>query len=204
MKGWRKGTIIGGHPCYSVVERLLQMHRLSKIFRVGTVLLAGIFLFSQVMPHLARAEEKDPAGIDDQQIAAFFESVEESFRKKRVPDVMAKLHKKFSYIMTYCTDESFSVVENDIKTYRVSVGSFFMSDPDVLEFAVHVDQVERLGEKIAVVARIKSVVLLHNIVNTCETSSNYTLLPYQGSFLIRDIRGDASCTNREVTEEAQN
>lgn len=171
------------------------------MFRVKTNLLAGILLLSQAMPILCEAEEINAAKVDNQQIAFFFQSIEESFRNKRAPDVMAKLHKKFSYLMTYCTDDAFSVVEYNIDTYRTSVGSFFMTHPEVLEFAINVEHVEHLGKEIAVVARIKSAILLNGILNTCKTSSNYTLLQYEDRLLIKDIRGDAACTNSKAGEE---
>ena len=171
--------------------------------RGKTALLAGIFLLVQPLPHLCQAEEIAATRIDDQRIAAFFQSLEESFRNKRAPDVIARLHKKFSYIMTYCTDDAFSVVENNLETYRASVGSFFMRDPEVLEFTIAVQQVEPLGEKIAVVARINSTILLNGILNTCETFSNYNLLQYEDRLLIKDIRGDASCTNSKAEGKAQ-
>ena len=180
---------------------ILKIHLAHGLFGAKTGLLVVFFLLFQTVPIPCQAEEITAVMVDDQQIAAFFQSLEESFRSKRAPDIMAKLHKKFSYIMTYCTEDSFSVVENNIETYRTSVGSFFMNGPEVLEFTINVERIERLGKEIAVVARIKSTVLLNGILNTCETFSNYTILQSKGSLLIKDIRGDATCTNSKADEE---
>lgn len=179
---------------------ILKILPANGIFLVKIALVGGLFLLLHSVPIPCQAEEIATAEIDDQQLAAFFQAMEESFRRRSVPAVMAKLHKKFSYIMTYCTDDSFSVVENNFDTYRTSVGSFFLAGPEIREFTIQVEQVERLDKEIAVVARIKSAVLLNGILNTCKISSNYSILQYNGGLLVKDIRGDATCSNKKVEE----
>ena len=177
---------------------LLKMSPRQGIARLGGSLLAGMFLLLQAMATSCPAAENAALSAGDRQVAAFFQELEEAFRNKHAPDIMAKLHKTFSYLMTYCTDDSCSVVENTLETYRSSVGSFFMSDPEVQKFAITLEHIARQGENIVVVAHIQSAVLLHGILNTCETSSNYTLLEEKGQLLIRNVRGDASCVNTRI------
>lgn len=164
-------------------------------------LFAGMALLVLTAPLLSA--ESAGGGGSDQQVVAFFEELQEAFRNKRAPDIMARLHKSFANLITYCTDDSFSVVEHNIASYRTSVGSFFMSDPEVEEFTIRVEHVEHLGKDIAVVARITSSVLLHGIRNTCETFSNYTLREAGDRLLIRNVRGDATCTNSKIDGEQQ-
>lgn len=139
--------------------------------------------------------EEIALGKADQEVTAFFRSVEAAFRNKRVQDIVANLHPDFFYIMTYSTDGAFSTLESDIGQYRKSVASFFQSAPEILDYTILVERIERSGKEIMVLARIKSVVRLNGIVNTCDAASNYSLLQENGRLIIKDVRGNATCSN---------
>lgn len=132
---------------------------------------------------------------DDEEVAAFFQSVEESFKKKDIPEIIGHIHEDFSYIMTYSTNGNFSFLESDFEKYRANVGSFFKSKPEMLEYSIVVDDIQRSGEDIMVLARLKSVVQLNGIINSCDASANYLIQKINNEYLIKEVRGDATCTN---------
>jgi hypothetical protein len=132
------------------------------------------------------------------EIVAFFQSVEESFKKKDIPEIIGHIHKDFSYIMTYSTNENFSFLESDFEKYRANVGSFFKNKPEILEYSIIVDDIQRSGEDIMVLARLKSVVQLNDIINSCDASANYLVQKVNNKYLIKEVRGDADCTNMLV------
>ncbi len=140
------------------------------------------------------------AETDDEQVLSFFMSVEDSFRRMQIPDIMKYIHKDFSYIMTYSTDGIFSFLVSDSKKYRESLGSFFKSKPVIHEYEIGVESIQRTGEDIMVLARITSVVELNGIINSCDASSNYYVQYANGGFLIRDVRGDATCSNTRTDQ----
>ena len=164
-------------------------------------LLRGALLLLLVLPGNLRAEEIAAVQGDDQEVAALFQAVETSFKNKRVQDLIANVHRDFSYTMTYSTDDSFSALKNDIATYRESLGAFFQSNPEIQDYAIKVEQIERSGEETLVLARIRSVVQLNGVVNSCEAFSNYTLLHEKGRLLIKTIRGDATCANTQAKQK---
>ena len=138
------------------------------------------------------------ANVGDEEVIAFFQSVEETFREKDVPEIIGHIDRDFFYIMTYSSSDNFSFLESDFDKYRANVGSFFKSKPEIHEYSISVDNIQRSGEDIFVLARIKSVVQLSGILNSCEASSNYIVHYKDGEFLIKSVRGDADCTNKTV------
>ena len=138
------------------------------------------------------------ADVRDEEVIAFFQSVEEAFKKKDVLEIIGHIDRNFTYIMTYSSSDNFSFLESDFDKYRANVGSFFKSKLDIHEYSIIVDNIQRSGEDIFVLARIKSVVQLSGIVNSCEASSNYIVHYEDGEFLIRGVRGDADCINKTV------
>lgn len=164
-------------------------------FEIRTTLLVAIFFLLQAIFAVAPAEEIATGKAEDQEVTALFRSVEGAFRNKRVQDIVANLHRDFSYIMTYNTDGAFTALESDIEQYRKSVGSFFQSDPEIIDYTIIIEGIERSDEEIMVLARIKSVVRLNGIVNACDAASNYSLLQKKGRLIIKDVRGDATCSN---------
>jgi len=150
------------------------------------LLVITAFLFAGVV----HAEEPD-----DEQVLSFFQSVEDSFRGMNIPDIMVYIHRDFSYIMTYSTDGIFSYLVSDSKKYRENLGAFFKSKPEIRDYEITVDAIERSRDDIMVLARIRSVVQLNGIINSCDASSNYYVQYQDGGFYIKDVRGDATCSN---------
>ena len=138
------------------------------------------------------------ADVGDKEVIAFFQSVEEAFKKKDVLEIIRHIDRDFSYVMTYSTSDNFSFLESDFEKYRANVGSFFKSKPEIHEYSIVVDNIQRSGEDIFVLARIKSVVQLSGILNSCEASSNYIVHYEDGEFFINGVRGDADCINKTV------
>ena len=159
----------------------------ARVFRFICLLLVMIVVSFSGNIHAA-----DP---DDGKVVAFFQSVEESFKKKDIPEIIGHVHRDFSYIMTYSTNENFSFLESDFEKYRANVGSFFKSKPEILEYSIVVDDIQRSGEDIMVLARLKSVVQLNGIINSCDASANYLIQKVNKEYLIKEVRGDATCTN---------
>lgn len=176
----------------------MNMNRVHRSLQIRTTLSVAIFFLLQAIFAVAPAAEIATGKAEDREVTAFFRSVEGAFRNKRVQDIVANLHRDFSYIMTYSTDGAFSALESDIAQYRESVTSFFQSDPEILDYTILVEGIERSGEEIKVLARIKSVVRLNGIVNTCDAASNYSLLQENGRLIIKDVRGDATCSNTKI------
>lgn len=161
-----------------------------RLFRyAGLLLLVLVVSFSGI----ARAERPD-----DQDVVAFFRTVEESFREKNVPEIIGHVHKDLSYVMTYSTNENFSFLESDYDNYRANVGAFFKSKPEIHEYSILIEDIRRSGGDVMVLARLKSVVQLEGIINSCDASSNYLLQKINHDYLIREVRGDATCTNTKV------
>ena len=160
--------------------------------RYACLLLAvlGVFLAGDIQAQ----------NIDDKkkEVVDFFRSVEDSFREKNVPEIIRHVHKDLSYIMTYSTDESFSFLESDFEKYRVNVGSFFKSKPEIHEYSIIVDDIQISGDGFMVLARLKSVVQLTGIINSCDASANYLIQKVKNEYLIREVRGDATCINTMV------
>jgi len=173
----------------------MKKNRVRRSLQIRTILFVAIASLVQAVFVISPAEEFATVKAEDREVTAFFRSVEVAFRNKRVQDIVANLHRDFSYIMTYSTDGAFSALESDIGQYRKSVASFFQSDPEILDYTIIVEGIERSGEEIMVLARIKSVVRLNGIVNTCDAASNYSLLQENGRLIIKDVRGDATCSN---------
>jgi len=138
------------------------------------------------------------AGADDADVIAFFRSVEDSFRNQDVNEIVGHVHRDLSYIMTYSTNDNFSILESDFEKYRTNVISFFKSRPKIREYSITVDDIHRSGNDVMVVVRLKSVVLLNGTITSCDASSNYLIQKVNSAYLIRDVRGDATCTNTEV------
>jgi len=138
------------------------------------------------------------ADVGDEEVIAFFQSVEEAFKKKDIPEIIGHIDRDFTYIMTYSSSDNFSFLESDFDKYRDNVASFFKSKPDIHEYSIFVDNIQRSGEDIFVLARIKSVVQLSGILNSCEASSNYIVHYKDGEFLMKGVRGDADCFNKTV------
>lgn len=134
----------------------------------------------------------------DEDVIAFFRNLENSFLERDFSPIVKNLHKDFSYIMTYSTDDNISFLESDVKDYRKNVGSFFLSKPNIHEYSIKVEDIQYFGEDIMVLIRIKSVVELYNIINSCDASSNYHLQYIDNHLVVRDIRGDATCFNTKM------
>jgi hypothetical protein len=77
------------------------------------------------------------------------------------------------------------------------VGSFFKSKPEIQEYTIVVDDILRSGDDIMVLARIKSVVQFNGMINSSDASSNYHVQYVNDKFLIKDVRGDATCFNAD-------
>lgn len=133
--------------------------------------------------------------IEDKEVTAFFDRLQKSFLERNFSGVVQSLHKDFSYIMTYVTDGKFSYLESDAKDYRKNVGAFFISKPEIYEYAITVENIERMDKDILVLIRTRSVVELYNIINTCEAMSNYHLRYIDNDLVVKDVRGDATCFN---------
>jgi hypothetical protein len=161
--------------------------------------MAGILLLSAGAGS-TQAGDKDTAQAETQEVTALFKAVETSFRQKNVHDIVENLHRKFFYIMTFITDGGVTVLENDVEKYRSTVGGFFMSDPEIRDYTIRVEYLERSGEEIRVVARVSSSVVTNGMVSTCDAASNYTLVREKGRLLIRLVRGDATCRNGSAGE----
>ena len=136
------------------------------------------------------------ASVGDEEVIAFFQSVEEAFKNKDVPEIIKHIDRDFSYVMTYSSPDNFSFLESDFEKYRANVGSFFKSKPEIHEYSISVENIQQSGEAIFVLARIKSVVQLSGIINSCDASSNYFVYYEDDEFLIKGVRGDADCTNK--------
>lgn len=165
----------------------------ARIFRCYCLLFSVLAVFSVTNIH---AE-----GADNEEVEVFFQYVEESFKSKDITEVIEHIHKDFSYIMTYSSNNSFSFLESDFEKYRVNVGAFFKSKPVIHEYSITVDDIQRSGEDILVLARLKSVVQLNGIMNSCDASSNYLIQKIDDEYFIKEVRGDADCTNTHVEEQ---
>lgn len=159
-----------------------------QLFRFPQVLLAVLITLYAGHSHAASP--------GDEEVVAFFQSVEESFKNKDVLEILRHVDRGFFYIMTYCTPDTFSFLESDFDKYRASVGSFFKSKPEIYEYSIVVDKIQRSGKDIMVLARIKSVVQLNSIINSCDAWSNYLVHYVDDEFIIKDVRGDANCINK--------
>lgn len=136
----------------------------------------------------------------DEAVRDFFRSVEEAFRDKDVPELISHIGDTFIYVMTYSNGDDFTYLESDYSRYRKSVGSFFMSKPVIHEYSILVEDIQRKGEDINVLAKVRSVVELNEIINSCVAASNYQLNYVAGEFIIKGVRGNANCANEPVKQ----
>jgi hypothetical protein len=156
-----------------------------------------VVFFLLLLLSMAVAATAEPVGdgAADPEVVALFQSLEQAFRRKSVQDIIANLHQDFIYDMTYRTDGALSALKNDLQQYRESLGAFFLSNPDIVDYRIMVESADASGREVTVQARIISVVRLNGIVNSCDASSGYSLLRANGRLLIKGVRGEAACTN---------